>query len=98
MLADSLSLLDGAAVTNYQITNIAAGTLYQNNGVTPINSGDFITAAQGAAGLKFTPSTDSVANGSFNVQASTAANVCSTQLPFAPLAMFSFAAISSCAS
>ena len=39
----------------FQITGITGGTLYQNNGTTPIANGSFITLAQGAAGLKFTP-------------------------------------------
>jgi hypothetical protein len=41
----------------YEITAIKNGTLYLSNGTTPVTSGSFITAAQGAAGLKFTPST-----------------------------------------
>ena len=55
----------------FEITNITGGTLYQNNGTTPIANGSFITLAQGAAGLKFTPTPGSLAGGSFNVQEST---------------------------
>ena len=55
----------------FQITGITGGTLYQNNGTTPISSGSFITVAQGEAGLKFTPTTGSLATGSFVVQEST---------------------------
>jgi VCBS repeat-containing protein len=65
---------DGAEVTHFKITGIVGGTLFLNDGVTTIANGTFITAAQGAAGLKFTPSANSVANGAFDVQASTAAN------------------------
>jgi hypothetical protein len=61
---------DGAEVTHFKITGITGGTLFQNNGTTPINNGDFITFAQGNAGLKFTPTPDSNANGGFQVQAS----------------------------
>jgi hypothetical protein len=61
---------DGPEVTHYQITGITNGTLFQNDGVTPINNGDFISIAQGAAGLKFTPALNSFSNGSFNIQAS----------------------------
>ena len=43
---------------------------YQNDGTTPINNGDFITFAQGNAGLKFTPATNSILTGHFTVQAS----------------------------
>ncbi|MBV8780536.1 MAG: discoidin domain-containing protein, partial [Phycisphaerae bacterium] len=59
---------------SYQINNITNGTLYQNDGVTPITNGQFITAAQGVAGLVFKPtlhrSTDSGSTFSFTAQAS----------------------------
>jgi hypothetical protein len=65
---------DGAEVTHFKITAITGGVLYQNDGTTPIASGSFITAAQGVAGLRFTPDTNaSTAAGgtfSFAVQAS----------------------------
>ncbi|HEX4145358.1 MAG TPA: fibronectin type III domain-containing protein [Pirellulales bacterium] len=64
---------DASVVTSFQITNITGGTLYQHNGTTPISDGDFISVAQGAAGLKFTP-TGSTAGGSFTVQESTSAS------------------------
>jgi hypothetical protein len=69
---------DGAEVTHFQITHITGGTLFQNNGTTPINEGDFITDVQGALGLKFTPTTNKAIPGTqffFDVQASTSANV-----------------------
>jgi co-chaperonin GroES (HSP10) len=62
--------LDGAEVTHFKITNITNGTLFQNDGTTPINSGDFVTSTQGNAGLKFTPSPNFFGTGSFDVQAS----------------------------
>jgi hypothetical protein len=62
---------DGAEVTHFKITAITGGLLFKNDGVTPINNGDFITFAEGNAGLKFTPGT---VNGSFLVQASTSAS------------------------
>ena len=62
------------STTNFQITAITGGTLYQNDGTTQITSGSFITLAQGEAGLKFTPTTGSVANGSFVVQQSTSSS------------------------
>lgn len=61
---------DTAAVTHYKITNIADGVLYLNDGSTQINNGDFITVAQGAAGLKFTPTGGFAGPASFAVQAS----------------------------
>ena len=49
----------------FQITCITGGTLYQNNGTTPITNGSFITLAQGEAGLKFTPNAGSLVPGGF---------------------------------
>jgi hypothetical protein len=46
---------DDGLTSHYKITNILNGTLYRNDGITVISSGDFITKAQGAAGLKFLP-------------------------------------------
>ena len=63
--------VDGAEVTHFKITAITGGTLFKNNGTTVINNGDFITFAEGNAGLKFTPGTS---NGSFTVQASLSAS------------------------
>ncbi|HEX8772070.1 MAG TPA: tandem-95 repeat protein [Pyrinomonadaceae bacterium] len=64
---------DGNEVVNFKITGITGGTLFQNDGVTPITNGSFITVAQGGAGLKFTPAANSTTNGSFTVQASLSA-------------------------
>jgi len=61
---------DSAEVTNFKITNITGGTLFKNDGTTQINNNDFITVAEGNAGLKFTPANNSNAAGSFQVQAS----------------------------
>jgi hypothetical protein len=58
---------DGAEVTHFKITGITGGSLFKNDGVNPINNGDFITFTEGNGGLKFTPGTT---NGSFLVQAS----------------------------
>jgi hypothetical protein len=66
---------DTSSVTNFQISGITGGSLFLNNGTTPVTDGEFITTAQGAAGLKFTPTTGSQANGSFMVQEATAANL-----------------------
>ena len=74
-LVISRNPVDGAEVTHYRITGITGGTLFLNDGTTAVANGTFITVAQGAAGLNFTPAPNSVAAGSFDVQASTAANV-----------------------
>ncbi|MCP4701839.1 MAG: hypothetical protein GY862_34010 [Gammaproteobacteria bacterium] len=63
---------DGKEASHLQITGISNGDLFQNNGVTPIQEGDFITVPQGNAGLKFTPT--ALADGAFNVQASLSAD------------------------
>ncbi|MCI0703908.1 MAG: FG-GAP-like repeat-containing protein [Planctomycetia bacterium] len=57
-LVISRSSADGSEVTHFQITNIQNGTLFLGDGTTPINEGDFISFAQGNAGLKFTPNSD----------------------------------------
>ena len=44
------NLQERSFVTNFQIAAITGGTLYLNDGVTPVIDGEFITAAQGAAG------------------------------------------------
>jgi CSLREA domain-containing protein len=65
--------VDGAEITNFKITGITNGTLFLNNGTTPIHNGDFITVAQGAPGLKFTPAADlfsPTTTFSFQIQAS----------------------------
>jgi WD40 repeat protein len=69
-LVISRNQADGKEVTHFKITNIEQGLLFQNDGITPITSNEFITVAQGNSGLKFTPS--SVNNGQFDIQASTA--------------------------
>jgi hypothetical protein len=73
-LVISRNAIDGPEVTSFKITNITNGTLYQNDGTTQIHDGDFITFAQGNAGLKFSPAADFFGTGSFEVQASTSAD------------------------
>jgi len=61
----------GSTTTHYKISNITGGSLYQNDGTTPVNEGSFITVSEGANGLKFMPIQN--ANGTtgfgFDVQA-----------------------------
>ncbi len=73
-LVISRHISDGIAVTHFKITAISGGTLYQNDGTTPINNNQFITFTQGQAGLRFTPAANTNANGSFTLQASTLSN------------------------
>ncbi|MBI5759550.1 MAG: M36 family metallopeptidase, partial [Planctomycetales bacterium] len=57
-------------ITHSKISGITGGSLFKNNGVTPINNGDFITVAEGQAGVKFLPSANSNTTGSFTVELS----------------------------
>lgn len=63
------SALDAGLSVWFDVTGISGGTLYLSDGVTPVTSGEFITAAQGQAGLKFTPGAGASA-GAFTLQAS----------------------------
>ncbi len=75
-LVISRNAADGAEVTNFKITGIQNGSLFQNDGTTPINNNAFITFAQGHAGLRFTPAPGLASPSSafgFSVQASTTA-------------------------
>ena len=65
----SRAAVDGAEVTYFKITGITNGNLFKTDGTTQINNGDFITFAEGNAGLKFTPTGGG--DGSFIAQAST---------------------------
>jgi hypothetical protein len=59
---------DGPEITHFRISAITNGNLFQADGVTPIADNEFITLAQGLAGLRFTPT--SAANGSFWAESS----------------------------
>jgi hypothetical protein len=72
-LVISRNAVDSTEVTHFKITGITGGTLFKNNGTTQINDGDFITFAEGNAGLRFTPAANSSAPGSFQVQGATSA-------------------------
>ena len=66
--------LDDLLTGYYQITGITGGSLLESDGTTTIADGQFITFAQGQAGLRFAPSTDMTSGGTFDVQASTSAD------------------------
>ncbi|MEM8671454.1 MAG: DUF4347 domain-containing protein [Planctomycetota bacterium] len=72
-LVISRNALDGEEVTHFKITGITGGSLFLNDGVTEISDNEFITAAQGQAGLKFTPDDDSnntIVTATFKAQSS----------------------------
>jgi hypothetical protein len=46
---------DGPEITHFQILTVTGGTLHLSDGITQVNPGDFITVAQGSAGLRFVP-------------------------------------------
>src|SRR5262249_35516776 len=58
-LVISRNAADSTEVTHFLVGGITNGTLFKNNGTTQINNGDFITFAEGNAGLKFTPALNS---------------------------------------
>ena len=45
--------LDGAEITHFRVVDTEGIDLFQNDGVTALLIGDFFTAAEGTAGLKF---------------------------------------------
>jgi hypothetical protein len=45
----------GAEVTHFRITYVSGGTLLPSGSLTPVNVGDFLTLAEGSAGLNFVP-------------------------------------------
>jgi len=68
--------VDNGEVTHFRISAITNGTLFKNDGATQINNGDFITAAEGNAGLRFTPAANLFSPGTsfgFNVEAALSA-------------------------
>lgn len=65
---------DLGEVSHFRIDAITGGVLYLADGVTRIRDGDFITVAQGNAGLVFAPAVDSISNGSFLVYGATGAS------------------------
>src|SRR5207253_1851431 len=73
-LVVSRNAADGAEVTHFKITNVQNGTLFKNDGTTPIASGSFITFAEANAGLKFTPAANFFGSASFDVQGATSAS------------------------
>ncbi len=71
-LVISRNAVDNGEVTHFRISGINNGTLFKNNGTTPISNGDFITFDEGNAGLKFTPGANLFSPGttfSFSVEA-----------------------------
>ncbi|HPH95905.1 MAG TPA: cadherin domain-containing protein, partial [Anaerolineaceae bacterium] len=65
---------DSTETTHFKINNITNGKLYQQDGLTQISNGQFITFAQGNAGLKFTPDANKNSSAytfNFEIQAST---------------------------
>lgn len=60
---------DGSEVTHFRIANIVGGILFLSDGMTSLSIGQFITTAQGSAGLQFRSPTASLSNGIVEVQA-----------------------------
>ncbi|HKG61327.1 MAG TPA: Ig-like domain repeat protein [Pyrinomonadaceae bacterium] len=76
-LVISRNAADGAEITHFKITNITNGTLFKNDGITPITNNSFITSAEAGAGLRFTPAlnlSSPASTFSFQVQGATNAS------------------------
>ena len=69
-LVISRNAVDSTEIAFFKITNIQHGTLFKNNGTTVISAGDFITFAEGNAGLKFTPANGFSGQATFDVAGS----------------------------
>ncbi len=65
---------DGNEVTHVKITNITHGSLFLNDGVTPVVDGDFVSFDEAELGFKFTPAAGFSGTATFGVQASTSDN------------------------
>ena len=61
---------DGMEVTHFRISGITNGTLTLADGITAVVNNQYITVAEGIAGLRFTPDMDSTASGAFSVESS----------------------------
>ena len=60
----------GSGATHFRISGITGGALFHSDGSTPIHDGDFITEADGQAGVRFLPSPNRTAAGRFDVELS----------------------------
>ena len=83
-LVISRNAADNGEVTHFRITGINNGILFKNNGTTQISNGDFITFAEGNAGLRFTPAANLFSPGttfSFSVEAALGATGTGISLP-----------------
>ena len=69
-LVISRNAVDSTEIGFFKITNITHGTLFKSNGTTVINAGDFITFAEGNAGLKFTSTNGFSGQAAFDVAGS----------------------------
>ncbi len=63
--------VDGAEVTHFRISAITGGTLYMPNGTTMLVGDNYVSFADAAAGLRFTPLPNYTGPGHFTVQAAT---------------------------
>lgn len=70
----------GSPTTHFKITGITGGILFMTDGVTPINDGDFITVAEGGAGLKFKPLENGYGDTGFGFRVQAAADETGTLL------------------
>lgn len=62
-----------AGVAAFKITGVSDGSVFLHDGTTPVASGGYVTLAQGAAGLRFTPAGNYVGAAGFTVTAARSA-------------------------
>ena len=61
---------DGAEVSHFRVSGIQGGSLFLANGTTQVRDGEYITVAQGLAGVRFTPLITGDSDGSFQAESS----------------------------
>ncbi|WP_334074552.1 MULTISPECIES: tandem-95 repeat protein [Paenibacillus] len=64
----------GSPATHFKISGITGGRLFQHNGSTPIQDGEFITVLEGADGLKFMPNENAHGSSGFGFMVQAAAD------------------------
>lgn len=64
----SISAPAGLGATRFRIDSISGGQLFLADGLSPVADGNFISLAQAQAGVRFLPTLDSHAPGSFKIE------------------------------
>lgn len=73
-LVISPNAADGSEVTHFKVTALSTGSLFLADGTTAVPNGTFLTRADAAAGLKYTPPANFNGTATFQVRASQSAD------------------------